>query len=135
MDMLSKEHRSWNMSRIKGYDTKPERVVRSILHRAGYRFRLHKVGLPGKPDIVLPKYKTVIFVHGCFWHRHSGCRFAYKPKTREAFWESKFRENAKRDALNVSRLEALEWKVVIVWECELRALATLERRLCKALTQ
>ncbi|MBU1162905.1 MAG: DNA mismatch endonuclease Vsr, partial [Proteobacteria bacterium] len=87
MDIISKEKRSWNMSRIRGKDTKPEIIVRSMLHRMGYRFRLHRKDLPGKPDIVLPKYKTVIFVHGCFWHRHKGCKYAYTPKSRVKFWK------------------------------------------------
>jgi len=86
MDNLTKEKRSWNMSRIKGKDTKPELYVRSILHSLGYRFRLHRKDLPGKPDIVLPKYQTVIFVHGCFWHRHQGCKLAYNPKSRIYFY-------------------------------------------------
>ena len=87
MDNISPEHRSWNMSRIKSKDTIPERIVRSYLHRNGFRFRLHVKELPGKPDIVLPKYKTVIEVRGCFWHRHKGCKYAYMPKTRIEFWQ------------------------------------------------
>ena len=93
VDNLTQEKRSWNMSRIKDKNTKPELVVRSILHRMGYRFRLHRKDLPGKPDIVLPKYKTVIFVHGCFWHRHKGCKYAYQPKSRVDFWQKKFKGN------------------------------------------
>ena len=88
------------MSRIRGRDTAPELLVRSALHRAGYRFRLHREDLPGRPDIVLPKYRTVVFVHGCFWHRHKGCRFAYTPKSRVAFWNDKFRRNVERDRRN-----------------------------------
>lgn len=119
MDRISKEHRSWNMSRIKGRDTKPELIVRSMLHRMGYRFRLHVKTLPGKPDIVLPKYKTVIFVHGCFWHRHPRCRFAYNPKSRLAFWTRKFQANKSRDKDVLRRLRKDGWRVVIVWECQL----------------
>ncbi len=117
-DLLSPEHRSWNMSRIRGKDTAPERRVRSVLHRAGYRFRLHLKTLPGHPDIVLPKYRTVVLVHGCFWHRHKGCRFAYTPKSRVAFWNAKFQANVDRDHRNARELRRLGWKVVTVWECE-----------------
>jgi len=106
------------MSRIRNRDTKPELIVRSLLHRMGYRFRLHRKDLPGKPDIVLPKYRTVIFVHGCFWHRHKGCQFAYKPKSKEQFWERKFSDNVKRDAVSQSQLFSMGWKVLTVWECE-----------------
>ena len=120
MDRLSKEHRSWNMSRIKGKDTKPELAVRSLLHCMGYRFRLHRKDLPGKPDIVLPKYKTVIFVHGCFWHRHPGCLYAYNPKSRVEFWEKKFARTVERDREVAQSLRKLGWRVLIVWECELR---------------
>ncbi|BCL62792.1 very short patch repair endonuclease [Desulfomarina profundi] len=108
------------MSRIKNRDTKPEIIVRSLLHRAGYRFRLHRKDLPGKPDIVLPRYKTIILVHGCFWHRHEGCRYAYYPKTRVDFWQKKFRQNAKRDQKVQNELLKLGWKVCVVWECETR---------------
>ncbi|MEE1573813.1 MAG: DNA mismatch endonuclease Vsr, partial [Candidatus Neomarinimicrobiota bacterium] len=97
MDRLTKEKRSWNMSRIKGKDTKPEIIVRSILHKAGFRFRLNRKDLPGKPDIVLPKYKSVILVHGCFWHRHPRCKYACTPKSRVKFWQKKFSENIERD--------------------------------------
>jgi len=117
-DRISEEHRSWNMSRIKGSNTKPERIVRSILHQMGYRFRLNKKDLPGKPDIVLSKYKTVIFVHGCFWHRHEGCKYAYTPKSRVDFWEKKFAENIKRDKRIKSVLQEMGWKVLIIWECQ-----------------
>lgn len=106
------------MSRIRGRDTAPEKQVRSALHRAGYRFRLHRRDLPGRPDVLLPKYRTVVFVHGCFWHRHKGCRHAYAPKSRVAFWQEKFRGNIERDRRNVRELRRLGWKVVTVWECE-----------------
>jgi DNA mismatch endonuclease (patch repair protein) len=96
----------------------PERLVRSALHRVGYRFRLHRKNLPGKPDIVLPKHRTVVFVHGCFWHRHKGCRCAYTPKSRVAFWSAKFESNVERDRRNAREHRRLGWKVVTVWECE-----------------
>ncbi len=117
-DWLTKEMRSWNMSRIKGKNTKPEMIVRSLLHRAGYRFRLHDPKLPGKPDIVLPKYKTVIFVHGCFWHRHEGCRNCTTPTNRREFWLNKLNANAARDKRHQEALRLKGWKPVVVWECE-----------------
>lgn len=118
VDVLTRERRSWNMSRIRGRDTAPEKLVRSVLHRSGYRFRLHSKKLPGRPDIVLPKHRTVVFVHGCFWHRHRGCRFAYTPKSRIAFWMAKFEGNVERDRRNARELRRLGWKFVTVWECE-----------------
>lgn len=125
MDILSKEKRSWNMSRIKGENTKPELVVRSLLHQLGFRFRLHRKGLPGTPDIVLPKYETVIFVHGCFWHRHKGCKYAYVPKSRVSFWDKKFRENVERDKRNREQLEQMGWSVEVIRECEINNLERL----------
>jgi DNA mismatch endonuclease (patch repair protein) len=133
MDRISKKRRSWNMSRIRGRDTKPELVVRSLLHRMGYRFRLHRKDLPGKPDIVLPKYRTVVFVHGCFWHRHSGCKYAYVPKSRVKFWQGKFERNIERDAEVRSALRALGWQVLVVWECETAVPEALASRLSEAL--
>lgn len=121
------------MSRIRGRDTSPERAVRSLLHRLGFRFRLHQRSLPGTPDIVLSRYRTAVFVHGCFWHRHSSCQFAYSPKSRRAFWTAKFRNNQRRDAQVLKELEAAGWQVLIVWECELRREAQLRRRLQAAL--
>jgi DNA mismatch endonuclease (patch repair protein) len=129
MDQLTKQHRSWNMSRIRGKDTKPEMRVRSLLHRMGFRFRLHRKDLPGKPDIVLPAYETVIFVHGCFWHRHPGCRFAYTPKSRVAFWQTKFRRNVERHQEVEAELEELGWRVVVIWECETASEEQLQQRL------
>ena len=114
------EQRSRNMSAIKSKNTKPEIAVRKLLHSMGYRFRLHRKDLPGSPDIVLPKYKTVIFVHGCFWHRHKNCKYASTPKTRQEFWEAKFRENINRDKLNQANLSSKGWKIIIVWECEIK---------------
>ena len=117
-DRLTKERRSWNMSRIRGKDTKPEMVVRSLLHRMGYRFRLHGRKLPGRPDVVLTKHKTVVFVHGCFWHRHRKCKNCTTPTNRRAWWSEKLEGNAARDRLHQRALRRLGWKVVIVWECE-----------------
>ena len=114
------EQRSRNMSAIKSKNTKPEIAVRKLLHSMGYRFRLHRKDLPGSPDIVLPKYKTVIFVHGCFWHRHENCKYASIPKTRKEFWESKFKANINRDNLNQANLLLRGWKIIIIWECQLK---------------
>ena len=128
-DVFTKTKRSEVMSRIRGRDTKPERAVRSILHRLGYRFRLHRTDLPGKPDIVLPCLRIVIFVHGCFWHRHEGCRFAYTPKTRTEFWLKKLESNVARDRQVETQLAELDWLVITVWECELRTPEKLTKRL------
>lgn len=128
-DTVSKERRSWNMGRIRGKDTEPEKCVRSLLHQLGYRFRLHDRNLPGRPDIVLPRFRTVIFVHGCFWHRHSGCRYAYSPKSRREFWEEKFARNVVRDQDAQAVLACAGWRVVTVWECETRDLTVLAERL------
>ncbi|RZB35059.1 MAG: DNA mismatch endonuclease, patch repair protein [Desulfobacteraceae bacterium Eth-SRB1] len=129
MDKLTPEHRSWNMSRIRSGNTKPELLVRSLLHRMGYRFRLHRKDLPGKPDIVLPKYRTVIFVHGCFWHRHEDCKYAYIPKSRREFWDNKFKTNIERDKKVNQKLMNLGWKVNIIWECELSDVKAVEKKL------
>jgi len=118
-DKLSPERRSWNMSRIKGKDTKPEMKVRSYLFRQGFRFRKNDKRYPGKPDIVLPMYKTVVFVHGCFWHRHPGCKDATTPKTRTEFWMEKLSKNVANDRKNVDALKELGFRVIIVWECEI----------------
>ena len=107
------------MSRIRAKNTKPELLVRSMLHRRGYRFRIHMKGLPGRPDIVLPKYHTVIFVHGCFWHGHEGCRDFALPKTRTEWWLQKINGNKEKDSENISRLDKLGWRVIVIWECEL----------------
>lgn len=119
VDTISREHRSWNMSRIRGKDTKPEILLRSLLHRSGYRFRLHDKKLPGRPDIVLPKYHAVVFVNGCYWHRHKGCPKAYSPKSRTDFWEDKFKATVERDKRKAAELKLLGWRVITVWECEL----------------
>jgi DNA mismatch endonuclease (patch repair protein) len=122
-DQLTPEQRSWNMAQIKGKDTKPELLVRSLLHRAGYRFTVNgpqNRKLPGKPDIVLPKFKTIIFVHGCFWHRHKGCKYTTTPKSNVEFWERKFQRNITNDRKNQKKLKERGWKVIIVWQCELK---------------
>lgn len=122
MDRISPEARSRNMSRIRGKDTAPEMIVRRLLHRLGYRFRLHAAALPGRPDIVFPGRSCALFVHGCFWHRHTGCRYARMPTTRTGFWSDKFEANVKRDTAAVEALEHSGWRVLTVWECETRQL-------------
>lgn len=119
-DKLTTEKRSWNMSRIKGKDTKIEVEVRKYLFSKGYRFRKNDKRYPGKPDIVLPKYHVAIFVHGCFWHRHEGCKDATTPKTRTEFWLEKFDKNVKNDQIKQEKLRELGWKVIVIWECELK---------------
>jgi len=132
-DRISKEHRSWNMSRIRSKDTSPEKRVRSFLHRAGYRFRLHVKTLPGSPDIVLSKHRTAIFVHGCYWHRHPGCKqgayFPKDPKQGIEFWREKFEKNVRRDQKNKEMLEELGWKVVVIWECQTKTKEMLKEQI------
>ncbi len=119
-DRISKEHRSWNMSRIKGKNTHIEKTVRSYLFSRGYRFRKNDKRYPGKPDVVLPKYHTVIFINGCFWHRHKGCKYATTPKTNTEFWIEKFEHNVTNDERHVKRLQEMGWQVLTIWECELK---------------
>ena len=119
-DNHTKEQRSYNMSRIRAKDTKPEEIVRKYLFCHGLRYRKNDKRYPGHPDIVLPKYKTIVFVHGCFWHRHPGCRNATTPSTNTSIWNEKFRKNVKRDRTEQSALKEMGWKVLIVWECELK---------------
>jgi len=133
MDRLSPDHRSWNMGRIRGRDTLPEKRVRSLLHRLGFRFSLHRKDLPGKPDIVLPARRAVVFVHGCFWHQHHGCKNASMPSTRRPFWETKLGGNVARDQRNGETLRSLGWKVLTVWECELTDEERVARRMETAL--
>jgi DNA mismatch endonuclease, patch repair protein len=130
-DVLSKEQRSRNMSRIRSKNTGPERTVRTLLHLLGYRFRLHSAHLPGKPDIVLPKYKIAIFVHGCFWHRHKNCKYAYTPKTRVEFWQQKFEANVKRDRQVRKNIQSLGWKSAVIWECQTGNMEVLRKCLLK----
>jgi DNA mismatch endonuclease (patch repair protein) len=122
MDTLTPFERSKRMSLVRSRDTKPEMAVRRALHRLGYRFRLHRKDLPGKPDLVFPRRKKVIFVHGCFWHGHdaAGCKLARMPKSRQEFWEAKIRANSERDARSIEALKKLGWGVYVVWECELK---------------
>lgn len=119
-DVHDKATRSYNMSRIKGTDTKPEMLVRKYLHANGIRYRLHNKNLPGKPDLTLTKYHTVIFVNGCFWHGHKGCRYFVLPKTRTAWWQEKIEETINRDSTAIQNLKELGWKPIIIWECELK---------------
>lgn len=120
MDNRSKEARSRNMSRIPSKNTKPEETVRKYLFSQGFRYRKNVSKLPGKPDIVLPKYKTVVFVNGCFWHAHQGCKWFVPPKSNSEFWQNKFSYNLARDERNYQKLRELGWRVLIVWECEIR---------------
>ena len=120
VDVHDKATRSYNMSRIKGKDTKPEFIVRRYLHARGLRFRLHNKKLPGKPDLVFSKYKTVVFLHGCFWHKHDGCRYFVVPKTRTEWWLKKIDRNVEKDKENEKALRILGWKVLIIWECDLK---------------
>ncbi len=119
VDFLSPKERSVRMSRIRGKDTKPELSLRKVLHGLGFRYRLHVADLPGKPDLVFPRYKTVVFVHGCFWHRHPGCKIATTPKTNTEFWIEKFEKNKERDVRARKALEEAGWSTLVVWECEL----------------
>lgn len=120
-DVFSKEKRSWIMSRVKSKDTQPELLVRKFLHRQGFRFRLYRKDLPGKPDIILPKYRTAIFVHGCFWHGHKGCSKANLPKTKTEWWKNKIDTNASNDIKNRKRLKKSGWRIIIIWQCDLKA--------------
>ncbi|MHA6162138.1 MULTISPECIES: very short patch repair endonuclease [unclassified Pseudomonas] len=121
--------RSDIMRAVKRAHTKPEIIVRQALHALGLRFRLHRRDLPGSPDIVLPRLRTVVFVHGCFWHRHPACRFATTPKSRQEYWLPKFEANVERDARKEAQLRELGWRVVVIWECETKSLEALEARL------
>jgi len=124
-DKLSKERRSANMRAVKGRDTKPEMIVRRLAHRLGYRFRLHRRDLPGKPDIAFPSRQKAIFVHGCFWHQHKGCRRATVPASNRAFWHRKLARNVERDAEQLAAIRKRGWRALVIWECEIRN----ERRL------
>jgi len=130
MDVHEPEVRSYNMRQIKGKNTKPEMVVRKFLFSKGFRYRLHVKNLPGKPDIVLPKYKTVIFVHGCFWHGHEGCKYFVVPKTRTEWWLTKINTNQRNDEKSKTLLKKAGWKIIIIWECELKP-STIDYTLLK----
>ena len=133
-DVHSKEIRSYNMSRIKAKDTKPELLVRKFLFSQGLRYRLHDKKLPGKPDLMFPKYKAVLFIHGCFWHGHEGCKYYVVPKTRTDWWLAKIKGNQKKDTDSITRLQQAGWKVIVVWECELKP-SLLEATLKKLLKE
>lgn len=121
MDNLTKEKRSWNMSRIRSENSAPEKILRSWLFKKGYRFRLYDKNLPGKPDIILKKYKLIIFINGCFWHQHKRCKRATMPKTNSLYWTNKLERNVKRDELNKRLLKKFGWTVLTIWECQLRS--------------
>jgi DNA mismatch endonuclease (patch repair protein) len=129
MDKVAPEKRSWTMAQVKSQDTHPEKMVRSLLHGMGYRFRLQRTDLPGTPDIVLPRFKTAVFVHGCFWHRHSGCKRATTPASNETYWNAKFARTVLRDEKNKIILEADDWRVLVIWECELKDITALRLRI------
>ena len=132
-DVHTKQQRSYNMSRIKGKNTKPEILIRKIIHRMGYRFRLHRKDLPGKPDLVLPRLNKIVFVHGCFWHMHN-CRYGkVTPKTRAEFWQTKREGNVKRDKRNIRLLKKQDWQVLVVWECQIRNIEKLRKRIAEFL--
>ena len=120
MDKISPEARSRNMSKIRGKNTEPEKYIRRLLYHAGFRYRIHYTELPGKPDVYLSRYKTVLFINGCFWHRHEGCRYATMPKSNTEFWMSKFRRNVERDKAVYEMLGSEGYKVIVIWECTIR---------------
>ena len=130
-DRLTKERRSWNMSRIRGKDTSPEKRVRSELYRMGYRFRLHRKDLPGNPDVVFVSKRIAVFIHGCFWHRHRGCKNCTTPTRRRDFWLNKLEGNAARDKKSLQALYELGWRVLVIWECQIEN----DRRLRQVLTK
>ena len=133
MDTLSRVERSKRMALVRGKDTKPELLVRKIVRSCGYRFRLNVSNLPGKPDIVFPNRRKAIFVHGCFWHRHPGCDLARLPKSRRQFWVPKLQGNRRRDVRNIEQLRREKWKVCVVWECQLRKITSIEKKIRKFL--
>lgn len=120
------------MASVRGKDTGPELLVRRLAHAMGLRFRLHRSDLPGKPDLVLPKYQLVVFVHGCFWHRHEGCSRSTLPVARREFWTRKFESTVARDARQISLLESLGWTVLVIWECELKDIGSVQQRIASA---
>jgi DNA mismatch endonuclease (patch repair protein) len=132
-DSLTRKRRSWNMSRIRSRDTTPEKIVRSVVHRMGYRFRLHARNLPGTPDLVLPKRSVAIFVHGCFWHQHRNCPDCSRPRTNRQYWVPKLDGNVRRDSVSQRCLRRLGWKVIVIWDCQTKNLPRLEARLSRLL--
>jgi DNA mismatch endonuclease (patch repair protein) len=133
VDILTRAERSALMSRIRAKDTGPELLVRRLAHRLGFRFRLHRRDLPGVPDLTFPRLRKVVFVHGCFWHRHRRCKLAYQPRTNAAFWESKFARNVVRDTHVQRKLRRQGWRVLVVWECQLGDTARISSRLASHL--
>ena len=131
IDRLAPAERAKLMARVKGKDTNPERMVRSLIHRMGYRFRLHRKDLPGRPDIVLPRHKKIIFVHGCFWHQHSGCARSKRPASRPEFWNAKLDRNVERDKEVQTALRQRGWDILIIWECDLKIRENLIKMLRK----
>ena len=127
-DVFDDDKRSWIMGRVKGKDTKPELLVRSLVHRMGFRFRLHRTDLPGKPDIVLPRHRKIIFINGCFWHGHKNCPRSKRPETNLDFWNAKIEGNIKRDTRIRRQLSKSGWKVCTVWECETRKSDILQKK-------
>ena len=130
-DVVTPEQRSRNMSKIRGKNTKPEMIVRSTCHELGLRYRLHRKDLPGTPDLVFPKYRLCLFVHGCFWHRHPGCKYAYTPKSRLDFWLPKLAKNIERDSKAQRALEAAGWRVSVIWECQTESKDALRTKIRK----
>lgn len=131
VDVVDKATRSRMMSGIRGKNTSPELIVRKFLHAQGLRYKLHAKDLPGKPDLVFPMYGVVVFVHGCFWHRHSGCRYSTTPASNQTFWQQKFDDNVRRDREAIKKLKKAGWRVLVVWECDMtdKILETLLRKI------
>ena len=125
-DFMTPSQRSQAMSKVRGYNTKPERLIRSQLHRQGFRFRINTPSLPGKPDIVLKKYNAIIFVHGCFWHNHKGCKKSKLPQTRKDFWQKKIADTVLRDQRNISDLAKQGWRIAVIWECRTKKMDDLD---------
>lgn len=134
MDVFTRAKRSEIMRKVKHFDTTPEMTVRRVLHRLGFRFRLHRKDLPGRPDVALPKWRVALFIHGCFWHRHKNCPRASNPKTRPAYWAAKFERNVRRDRAAARALRRAGWQVIVVWQCQTRDEASLATRLNLAIT-
>lgn len=127
-DTMSPDERSIRMALVRSINTKPEMIVRKLVHGMGYRYRLHCRDLPGTPDLVFRSRRAIIFIHGCFWHQHSGCSLARMPKSRVPFWKAKLEGNNERDARKLAELKAMGWRVLVIWECELKNIKTLTRR-------
>ncbi|HGT3367014.1 TPA: very short patch repair endonuclease [Pseudomonas aeruginosa] len=134
MDKLTPEQRKLCMQKNKNKNTKPEIIVRSICHSLGLRFRLHRNDLPGHPDLTFPKYRTCIFVHGCFWHQHPSCKLSSSPKTRVEYWTPKLAKNVERDANNIASLQTLGWRAIVIWECETKEISLLKRKILTLFT-